>query len=69
MIQLKRLNNVEFFLNAELIEQVESTPDTVITLTTGNNVVVKESRAEVIAKILEYRKAVSDRSKSWTLQQ
>ena len=58
MIELTRLNGMIFSLNAELIEQIDSTPDTVITLTTGNNIVVKESREEVVQKILNYRRAV-----------
>jgi len=59
MIQLKRLNGKEFGLNAELIEQIESTPDTVITLTTGNNIVVQETVEEVIGKVLEYKRNIS----------
>lgn len=55
MIELKRLNGTKFFLNAELIEQIESTPDTVITLTTGNNIVVLEDVPTVVKKILAYR--------------
>lgn len=62
MIELKRLNGVQFFLNADLIEQVESTPDTVITLVTGNNILVKEGLREVVEKILEYRKRVNGSS-------
>jgi flagellar protein FlbD len=58
VIELTRLNGMIFSLNAELIEQIDSTPDTVITLTTGNNIVVKESREEVVQKILNYRRAV-----------
>jgi len=60
MISLKRLNGTGFILNAELIEQIESTPDTVITLTTGNNIVVLERVEEVIEKVLEYRKKISE---------
>lgn len=55
MISLQRLNGTEFILNAELIEQIERTPDTVITLTTGNNIVVRESVRDVVEKIIEYR--------------
>lgn len=58
MIKLKRLNGKEFVLNAELIEQVEMTPDTVITLTTGNNIIVREDVDTVIKLISDYRKAV-----------
>lgn len=58
MILLKRLNGTEFWLNAELIEQIESAPDTVITLTTGNNILVREKVNEVIEKIVEYRQKI-----------
>ena len=55
MISLTRLNKTSFYLNAELIEQVESTPDTVITLMTGNNIVVREPVDVVIDRIVDYR--------------
>jgi len=42
VIKLTRLNGTPFYLNAELIEQMESTPDTVITTIAGNNFVVRE---------------------------
>jgi flagellar protein FlbD len=56
MISLKRLNGAEFFLNCELIKSLEATPDTVITLTTGEKLMVKESCTQVIERTLEYRK-------------
>jgi flagellar protein FlbD len=56
VIVLHRLNGTEFHLNAELIEQIESTPDTVITLTTGNNIVVKEKISDVRERVIEYRR-------------
>ena len=59
MIELTRLNGTRFYLNAELVEQAESAPDTVITLTTGNNIVVREKLETVIEKIKEYRRAVN----------
>lgn len=59
MIRLKRLNGTEFHLNAELIEQVDCTPDTVITLITGNNIVVLESVDEVVERIIAYRRKVN----------
>jgi flagellar protein FlbD len=49
------LNGSSFTLNAELIEQVERTPDTVITTVAGNNFVVKETVDEVIEKVIRYR--------------
>lgn len=67
MICLRRLNGTEFWLNAELIEQVESAPDTVITLTTGNNLLVLDKVDAVIEKIIEYQnKTKAEKEKSWT---
>jgi flagellar protein FlbD len=48
----------EFVLNAELIETVEETPDTVITLTNGKKLLVEESMDEVIRKVMDYRRAL-----------
>ncbi len=67
MILLRRLNGTEFWLNAELIEQVESTPDTVITLTTGNNILVLDKRDAVIEKIVAYQRQTKlKKEESWT---
>ena len=46
-IELTKINGVKILLNSSLIETVEETPDTVITLTDGKKVIVKESRHEV----------------------
>ena len=59
MISLQRLNGTTFWLNPELIEQIDRKPDTVITLTTGNNFVVLESVERVVEKILEYRRSIA----------
>lgn len=58
MIKLRRLNGVEFVLNAELIQYVEETPDTVITLTNGEKVVVKESVDEVVQKSIQFGRSI-----------
>jgi len=58
MIHVTRLNGVRFVVNAELIEQVESTPDTVLTLTTGNNILVRESIEEIEKKVVAYRATI-----------
>jgi len=58
MIKLKRLNEKEFIINCELIEFIEETPDTVITLTTGRKVLVKESIEEIINKVITYKRQV-----------
>ena len=59
MIALTRLNGSRVTLNAEIIEAVEGTPDTVISLATGNRYTVKESVDEVVAKVVEYRRKVN----------
>jgi len=56
MIKLIRLNDKEFALNAEMIESLESTPDTVITLVSGKKCIVKDSLDEVIRKVIEYKR-------------
>ena len=60
MIQLTRLNHVPLIVNADLIEHVEITPDTVIALTTGQKFLVLESAEEVIHKVIQYRKRIID---------
>jgi flagellar protein FlbD len=57
MITVTRLNGTSMVLNAELIEHLESTPDTLIALTTGNKFNVLESVDEVVRRIMEYRRA------------
>ncbi|MBC9783422.1 flagellar FlbD family protein [Heliobacterium chlorum] len=63
MIKLSRLNKTELVVNAELIETIESTPDSVVTLTTGKKLVVLDSTDEIIAKVIAYRLACSGRNK------
>lgn len=58
MIRLSRLNGKEFILNCELIKYLESTPDTVITLTTGEKLMVHESVDEVVERTMKYRQAI-----------
>lgn len=54
MISVTRLNGKPFVLNAEVIRFVEANPDTTITLTGGEKVLVKESPREVVEKAIEY---------------
>jgi len=58
MIELKRLNGELFILNAFMIEQIESLPDTTITLTNGKKIVVRSERMEVVQKITEYYQSI-----------
>ncbi len=62
MIRVTRLNGKTFYVNAELIQFVERTADTVITLTTGVKVVVSDAPEAVVEAIVEYRRrAYADR--------
>ena len=55
MIDVTKMNGGSITVNADLIETVEETPDTIITLTTGKKIIVKESRQEVKNLVLSYR--------------
>lgn len=55
MIDVTRMNGSLLTVNNHLIEMVEETPDTVITLTTGKKIIVKESRQEVKNLVKSYR--------------
>ncbi len=57
MIKLTRLDGEAFVLNAELIRYVEARPDTFITLSGGERVVVRESMDEVVQRAIDYQRA------------
>jgi len=58
MIQLTRLNHVPFFLNPDLIEHMETTPDTVLTLQSGQKLLVLEAAEQVVDRIIQFRRKV-----------
>ncbi|ABW19033.1 flagellar FlbD family protein [Alkaliphilus oremlandii] len=58
MIYLTRMNKTEFILNIDLIEIIEETPDTVITLTNGHKMIVIESADEIINRVIQYKRKV-----------
>lgn len=58
MIELTRLNGESFYLNAFLVEQIQSHPDTTITLTNGKKIVVKTEEEEVVRKINVFYKEI-----------
>lgn len=55
MIQVTRINHKIFTINSDLIECIEETPDTLITMTTGRKILVEESETEVVEKIITYK--------------
>lgn len=58
MIEVTKLNDMKLLVNAELIETVEETPDTVISFVTGKKIIVKESRQEIKNLVKSYRKDI-----------
>jgi flagellar protein FlbD len=56
MIGLSRLNGSQFVLNAEYIETIEETPDTVLTLTNGKKLMVKDRLDDVVKRVIEYHR-------------
>ena len=58
MIEVTKINGQKILVNPRLLEIVEETPDTVVTLTTGRKIIVKESRQEIKNLVKLYRKEV-----------
>jgi flagellar protein FlbD len=58
MIRLTRLNSHALTINSDLIKFIENAPDTVITLTTGEKIVVLESTDDVLRRVIAFRRAV-----------
>ena len=58
MIRLTRINHVPLVLNSDLIEHVEVTPDTVVSLTTGQKFVVLETPKEIIERVVRFRRSI-----------
>lgn len=56
MIELTRLNHTALLVNSDLIKFIEKAPDTVITLVTGEKIVVSESVEEVVERFVSFRK-------------
>ncbi len=58
MIRVTRLSGKEVIINADLIKFIEQTPDTMITLTTGDKIIVKEPMEQVVKQAIEYYRAI-----------
>lgn len=58
MISLKRLNKEAFMVNCDLIEFIEETPDTVISMASGRKIVVNESSEEIKRLVIEYKRQI-----------
>lgn len=58
LTKLNKANDETFILNCDLIETIEERPDTTIRLLNGKHFLVKESSAEVIAKIIAFKRSI-----------
>lgn len=68
MIELTRLNNHSLVVNCDLIKYVEKSPDTVITLVTGDKLVVRETVEQVLERVVKYRLSIAaEPSSRWNL--
>ena len=62
MIKLTRLNGSLIVVNADLIEYVEANPDTILTLTTGQKILIQDTVDEVIDKVTNYKRSILRRT-------
>ncbi len=58
MIALTRLNGHPVMVNSDLIEQLEETPDTVVTLTSGNRLIVRDAMHDIQQKIIDFKRRI-----------
>jgi len=58
MILVTRLNQSPLIINSDLIEHIDVTPDTVIAMTTGQILRVRESASEVVQRVVEFRRSI-----------
>ena len=56
MVRITRLNSTVLVVNADMIEFLEATPDTIVTLTTGRKVIARESVDEIVDQVIEYKR-------------
>jgi flagellar protein FlbD len=68
MISVKKINGQQIIVNCELIEMIEFSPHAVMTLTTGEKIIVDETREDILRKVIEYKRAIYRRSEeiAWT---
>ena len=62
MIWVTRLNGTEMVINSDLVESIESTPDTIITLLNGDTLIVRESVEDVVARAIDYARRAGDQA-------
>ncbi|WP_321475662.1 flagellar FlbD family protein [uncultured Paludibaculum sp.] len=58
MVRLTRINQARFYLNSDLIEFIDTTPDTLITTVNGTKILVAEDPEEVVRRVVEFRRSI-----------
>ena len=58
MIKLTRLNHIPLIVNSDLIDHIEMTPDTVVTLTSGQKFMVLETAEEIVERVIAFRRSI-----------
>jgi flagellar protein FlbD len=58
MIKLTRLNHIPLIVNSDLIDHIEMTPDTIVTLTSGQKFMVLESADEIVERVIVFRRSI-----------
>jgi flagellar protein FlbD len=66
MIHLTRLNNTKLVINSDLIKFVEQSPDTVITLLSGEKILVQETVDEIVERVVDFRRQLLSAVVNWT---
>ena len=68
MIVVKKINGEEIIVNCDLIQMIEFSPHAVMSLTTGEKLVVDETRVDILRKVVEYKRAIHKRAEvlAWT---
>jgi len=69
MIKVTRINQTVIYVNSDLIEFMEETPDTILSMTTGKKLMVTETAEEIQAKIIAFRREISGKIPHKKLQQ
>lgn len=64
MIRVTRINDAELVINSDLIEFVEATPDTMVTLTTGKKIMVRETVQQIIERVAQFKQQATARVES-----
>lgn len=59
MITVTKINDRDIVVNCDLIEMIESTPDTTLTTTTGRKIIVLDTVDEILRKVVEYKGRIS----------